>query len=129
MGSAVFRGRGMREVRGVEAAVVRVEPDGRVRCATSFPSQGQGHATTIAQILADRLGVALERIRVEPADTAAAPLGSGTFGSRGAVSIGGTVTAAAERLRPPIAALAAHLPEAGGARGGAGDGPAALAGI
>ena len=113
MGSAVFRGRGMREVPGIEAAVVRVEPDGTVRCATSFPSQGQGHATTIAQILADRLGVALERIRVEPADTAAAPLGSGTFGSRGAVSIGGTVTAAAERLRPRIAALAAHLLEAG----------------
>jgi aerobic carbon-monoxide dehydrogenase large subunit len=112
MGSDVFRGRGMDDVPGIEAASVRVEPDGGVRCATSFPSQGQGHATTIAQILADRLGVALERVRVEPTDTRVAPLGSGTFGSRGAVSIGGTVTTAAERLRPRIQRLAGHLLEA-----------------
>ena len=112
MGSEVFRGRGMDDVPGIEAASVRVEPDGSVRCATSFPSQGQGHATTIAQVVADRLGVALERVRVEPTDTRVAPLGSGTFGSRGAVSIGGSVTAAAERLRPKIEALAARLLEA-----------------
>jgi carbon-monoxide dehydrogenase large subunit len=112
MGSEVFRGRGMDDVPGVEAATVRLEPDGSVRCATSFPSQGQGHATTIAQVVADRLGVPLECVRVDPADTRAAPLGSGTFGSRGAVSIGGTVTAATERLRPKIQALAAHLLEA-----------------
>jgi aerobic carbon-monoxide dehydrogenase large subunit len=112
MGSDVFRGRGMDDVPGIEAASVRVEPDGGVRCATSFPSQGQGHATTIAQIVADRLGVALERVRVEPTDTRVSPLGSGTFGSRGAVSIGGTVTTAVERLRPRIQRLAAHLLEA-----------------
>jgi aerobic carbon-monoxide dehydrogenase large subunit len=112
MGSDVFRGRGMDDVSGIEAASVRVEPDGGVRCATSFPSQGQGHATTIAQIVADRLGVAFERVRVEPSDTRVAPLGSGTFGSRGAVSIGGTVTVAVERLRPRIQRLAAHLLEA-----------------
>ena len=112
MGSDVFRGRGMDDVPGIEAASVRVEPDGAVRCATSFPSQGQGHATTIAQIVADRLGVALERVRVEPTDTRVSPLGSGTFGSRGAVSIGGTVTTAVERLRPRIQRLAAHLLEA-----------------
>ena len=112
MGSDVFRGRGMDDVPGIEAASVRVEPDGGVRCATSFPSQGQGHATTIAQIVADRLGVALERVRVEATDTRVAPLGSGTFGSRGAVSISGTVTTAVERLRPRIQRLAAHLLEA-----------------
>jgi carbon-monoxide dehydrogenase large subunit len=111
MGSAVFRGRGMEDVPGIEAARVRVEPDGSVRCATSFPSQGQGHATTIAQVVADRLGVELERVRVEPTDTATAPPGSGTFGSRGAVSIGGTVSVATERLRPRIIALAASLLE------------------
>jgi len=82
MGSEVFRGRGMDDVPGIEAASVRVDPDGSVRCATSFPSQGQGHATTIAQVIADRLGVPLDRVRVEPTDTRSAPLGSGTFGSR-----------------------------------------------
>jgi carbon-monoxide dehydrogenase large subunit len=111
MGSEVFRRRGLQDVPGIEAATVRVDPDGSVRCATSFPSQGQGHATTIAQVVADRLGVALEQVRVEPTDTAG-PLGSGTFGSRGAVSIGGTVVVATDRLRPKIQALAAHLLEA-----------------
>ena len=115
MGSEVFRGRGMDDVSGIEAASVRVEPDGGVRCVTSFPSQGQGHATTIAQIIADRLGVPLARVRVELTDTRVAPLGSGTFGSRGAVAIGGTVTVAAERLRPKIQRLAAHVLEAAAA--------------
>jgi carbon-monoxide dehydrogenase large subunit len=91
---------------------VTVDPDGTVRCATSFPSQGQGHATTIAQVVADRLGVALERVRLVPPDTAVAPTGSGTFGSRGAVSIGGTVTVAADRLGARLQALAAHRLEA-----------------
>jgi carbon-monoxide dehydrogenase large subunit len=115
MGSAVFRRRGMEDMRGVEGATVTVDPDGGVRCATSFPSQGQGHATTIAQVLADRLGVAPERVRLVPADTAVAPAGSGTFGSRGAVSIGGTVVAAAEQIRSRLCALAAQRLEAAAA--------------
>jgi carbon-monoxide dehydrogenase large subunit len=112
MGSEVFRRRGMEDVRGVESATVTVDPDGTVRCATSFPSQGQGHATTIAQVVADRLGVAPERVRLAPSDTAVAPAGAGTFGSRGAVSIAGTVCVAADRLRARLHALAAHRLEA-----------------
>jgi carbon-monoxide dehydrogenase large subunit len=112
MGSDVFRRRGMDDVRGIESATVTMEPDGAVRCATSFPSQGQGHATTIAQVIADRLGVAPEQVRLAPADTAVAPAGSGTFGSRGAVSIGGTVVVAAERVRARLQALAASVLEA-----------------
>jgi carbon-monoxide dehydrogenase large subunit len=114
MGSDVFRRRGMEDVPGVEGATVTMDPDGSVRCATSFPSQGQGHATTIAQVVADRLGVALERVRVMPLDTAVGPTGSGTFGSRGAVSIGGGVSVAAERVRARLAALAGHRLEAAG---------------
>jgi carbon-monoxide dehydrogenase large subunit len=112
MGSAVFRRRGMDDVRGVESATVTMEPDGGVCCATSFPSQGQGHATTIAQVVADRLGVPLERVRLLPADTSAVPPGGGTFGSRGAVSIGGTVAVAADQVRARLQALAAHRLEA-----------------
>jgi len=115
MGSDVFRRRGMQDVSGVEAATVTMDPDGSVRCATSFPAQGQGHATTIAQVVADRLGVALEQVRVLPTDTAAGPAGSGTFGSRGAVSIGGAVAVAADRVRARLAALAAHRLEAAAA--------------
>jgi aerobic carbon-monoxide dehydrogenase large subunit len=112
MGSEVFRRRGMQDVRGVESATVTMDPDGGVRCATSFPAQGQGHATTIAQVVADRLGIALERVRLTVVDTAVAPPGSGTFGSRGAVSIGGTVAVAADRVRARLQALAAHVLEA-----------------
>jgi carbon-monoxide dehydrogenase large subunit len=112
MGSEVFRRRGMDDVRGVEAATVTMDPDGGVRCALSFPSQGQGHATTVAQVVADLLGVTLERVRLVPADTAVVPPGAGTFGSRGAVAIGGTVAVAAERLRARLHALAGHRLEA-----------------
>src|SRR5438046_2771402 len=85
MGSAVFRRRGMADVPGIEAATVTMGPDGTVSCLTSFPSQGQGHATTVAQLVADRLGVAMDAVRVLPADTLCAPRGRGTFRSRGPV--------------------------------------------
>ena len=103
MGSAVFRRRGMIEVSGIEAATGAVEPDGTVRCAVSFPSQGQGHATTVAQLVADRLGRAA---RARPARArrhlALGRAGSGTFGSRGTVAMVGSVgsprTASREKI-------------------------------
>jgi carbon-monoxide dehydrogenase large subunit len=113
MGAEVFRRRGMADVPGIEAATVTMDPDGTVRCATSFPSQGQGHATTIAQVVADRLGVPMERVRVEAVDTRSAPRGSGTFGSRGAISQLGSAGAAADQVRAKLQALAASLLEAG----------------
>ena len=106
MGAEVFRRRGMEDVPGVEAATVTMDADGAVRCAVSFPSQGQGHATTIAQVVADRLGVPLERVRVLPVDTHAGPGGSGTFGSRGTVAALGSAGAAAELVRARLQALA-----------------------
>ena len=115
MGSTIFRLRGMTEVPGPEGATVAVDPDGTARCAVSFPTQGQGHATTIAQIVADRLGLALESVRVEPGDTSRAPRGSGTFGSRGTVAMLGTAGAAADVVADKIRALAAHRLEASAA--------------
>jgi aerobic carbon-monoxide dehydrogenase large subunit len=112
MGSEVFRRRGMEDVRGVEGATVTMDPDGGVRCALSFPSQGQGHATTAAQLVADRLGVPLERVRLVPFDTVVAPPGGGTFGSRGAVTMGGTAAVAADHLRARLRMLAARRLEA-----------------
>ena len=112
MGAEVFRRRGMSDVPGIEAATVTMDADGTVSCATSFPSQGQGHATTITQLVADRLGVPMKSVRVLPVDTLAAPRGSGTFGSRGAVSMAGSAAAAADRLREKLQALAGHLLEA-----------------
>ena len=112
MGAEGFRRRGLTDLPGVEAATLTMEADGSVRCATSFPAQGQGHATTIAQVVADRLGIPMEHVRLVPADTAIAPAGSGTFASRGAVSIHGTVAVAADRIRERLQALAAQQLEA-----------------
>jgi len=115
MGSTIFRLRGMTEVPGIEAATVTVDPDGAARCSVSFPTQGQGHATTIAQLVADRLGVAIEQVRLEPGDTSRSPRGSGTFGSRGTVAMLGSAGAAADRVAEKIRALAADRLEASAA--------------
>jgi aerobic carbon-monoxide dehydrogenase large subunit len=112
MGSAIFRLRGMSDVPGIEAATVAVGPDGTARCAVSFPTQGQGHATTIAQIVADRLGLTLQSVRLESVDTSASPRGSGTFGSRGTVSMLGSAGTAADAVAEKIRTLAAHRLEA-----------------
>lgn len=112
MGSLTFRRRGMAEIPGHEGASVRVEPDGTVRVHVSFSSQGQGHRTTLAQLVADALGLPLERVRVEQVDTSAAPDGSGTFGSRSSVAGAGAVLRAAEEVRRRATEVAAALLEA-----------------
>ena len=69
MGGETYRARGMVHVPGAEAATVSIAADGSVAVHVSFPSQGQGHATTAAQIVADRLGVPIESVRVLQPDT------------------------------------------------------------
>src|SRR5438477_4400017 len=115
MGSAGFRQRGAVELPGIEAATVTVDADATVRCAVSFPTQGQGHATTIAQIVADRLGLPLEDVRLQRVDTAESPRGSGTFASRGTVAMLGTAAVAADRVGDKLRALAANRLEAAAA--------------
>src|SRR5207247_9550038 len=111
MGAAAFRRRGMVHVPGIEAATVTMGADGTVSCVTSFPSQGQGHATTITQLVADRLGISMDAVRVLAVDTLAAPRGSGTFGSRGAVSMLGSAAVAAERVREKLQRSEEHTSE------------------
>jgi len=112
MGSATYRQRGMVEVPGPEAARVSVEADGTVRCRLSFSSQGQGHATTAAQIVADELGVPLEQVVVSLPDTDETPEGSGTFASRGAIALSGAAGAAAVTLKARILDAAGGILEA-----------------
>jgi carbon-monoxide dehydrogenase large subunit len=78
----------------------------------SFPSQGQGHATTTAQLVADQLGVPLETVTVRQPDTATAPPGTGTFASRGAVAQSGAADVAAATVRGKLLDLAGSLLEA-----------------
>jgi aerobic carbon-monoxide dehydrogenase large subunit len=112
MGSETYRRRGMIEVPGPEAARVEMHADTSVSCFVSFPSQGQGHRTTIAQLVAGQLGVPLDRVHVLPLDTETSPPGTGTFASRGAIAQAGTVQRAAATVRAKILALAAGLLEA-----------------
>src|SRR5256712_12070428 len=112
MGSAVFRQRGMTDVPGIEAAALTMEPGAAVRCAGGSPTQGQGHATTIAQIVGDRLGLPIESVRVLPGDSSGSPRGSGTFASRGTVAMLGSAGAAADLIAEKIRAFAAHRLEA-----------------
>jgi carbon-monoxide dehydrogenase large subunit len=112
IGSQTYRQRGMVDVVAHEGVTLELDEGGRVRCRLSLPSQGQGHATAAAQLVADHLGVPLAHVSVVPVDTAASPGGGGTFASRSAVCLGGTVPVAAEMLRRKILAIAAGLIEA-----------------
>jgi carbon-monoxide dehydrogenase large subunit len=112
IGAETYRRRGMVEIPGPEAATITMAADGGVTCLLSFSSQGQGHATAAAQVVAEQLGVPLERVRVLQPDTATAPPGTGTFASRGAVAMQGAAGAAAVALRTRLLDLAAGLLEA-----------------
>jgi carbon-monoxide dehydrogenase large subunit len=112
MGSGTFRRRGMKQVSGHDAATVRVEPTGEVRGFLSAASQGQGHATVFAQILADELGVDLAAITIVEGDTERCPHGSGSFASRSMVVSGGALVLAARRVREKLVKIAGHMLEA-----------------
>src|ERR1041385_8319464 len=94
-----------------EGARVTVEPSGSVRLATGVGTQGQGHFTTFAQVVAEVLGVEVERVQVSTGDTREFSWGTGTFASRGAVVAGSACHAAAIKVREKIVALASKLPE------------------
>jgi carbon-monoxide dehydrogenase large subunit len=112
MGSETYRRRGMVEVSGAESARVEIEADASVSCFVSFPSQGQGHETTIAQLVAAELGVPADCVRVHAVDTETSPSGTGTFASRGAIAQTGTVQRAVATVRGKLLALAAGVLEA-----------------
>jgi carbon-monoxide dehydrogenase large subunit len=92
-----------------EGARVTVEPSGNVRVATGVGTQGQGHFTAFAQIVADELGVDVEDVRVITGDTREFHWGTGTFASRGAVVAGTACQAAARALRDKIFELASRV--------------------
>jgi carbon-monoxide dehydrogenase large subunit len=92
-----------------EGARVTVEPSGKVRVATGVGTQGQGHYTVFAQVVADVLGVSVEDVQVVTGDTREFQWGTGTFASRGAVVAGSACHAAAISVREKIVALAASV--------------------
>lgn len=92
-----------------EGARVTVETDGKVSVVTGVGTQGQGHFTSLAQVVADQLGVDVKDVRVVTGDTAQFHWGTGTFASRGAVVAGNAVNAAAATVRAKILKLASKV--------------------
>lgn len=95
-----------------EGARVRVDPNGSVTLATGVGTQGQGHFTSFAQIVADQLGVGAANVRVVTGDTRDMHWGTGTFASRGAVVAGSACHAAAVAVREKVVRLASEHFEA-----------------
>ena len=95
-----------------EGARVQVETSGRVSVATGIGTQGQGHYTSFAQIVADQVGVSVEDIDVVTGDTDQFHWGSGTFASRGAVVAGNAINEAASDVRTIILKMASESLEA-----------------
>ena len=91
-----------------EGARVTIEPSGRVRLATGVGTQGQGHFTVFAQIVAEVLGVDVTDVHVITGDTREFHWGTGTFASRGAVVAGSACHAAVARVREKILDLASR---------------------
>lgn len=88
---------------------LRLEPDGTVTIFSSDVNHGQGHATFFSQIVADILGMGIEKIMLAQADTLISPFGLGTFCSRAAAVSGTACKMAAEKLLAKILQLAAHV--------------------
>jgi carbon-monoxide dehydrogenase large subunit len=98
---------------GHESARVVVHADGRTTVFCGTQSTGQGHSTSLAQIAASVLGIALENIEVVEGDTQVVPFGTGTFNSR-SMSIGGSaVYEAARRIMNKVRKIAAYKLQTG----------------
>ncbi|HTY76258.1 MAG TPA: xanthine dehydrogenase family protein molybdopterin-binding subunit [Candidatus Bathyarchaeia archaeon] len=96
-----------------EGAVVRLDSSGKVIVSTGACSQGQGHETVYAQIVADALGVTPGDVTIVGGDTAAIPFGVGTFASRSMVMAGNAIADASRLVRRKLVDAAAALLEAG----------------
>ncbi len=111
-GTPTMSQRRMRMTPGYDTAMVRMDPTGEVIVTTGTCGHGQGHETTFAQIVADRLGVHPSQVRLRQGDTDLAAYGWGTWGSRSVVIGGGAAARAADQVAHRLREIAAHLLEA-----------------
>lgn len=109
--SKAMIGYGRRKVGGWDAATIRILPSGKVTVLAGTHSHGQGHATSYAQIAADRIGCPIEDVEVVEGDTERVPFGFGTWGSRSMVTAGLAVERAASLLGRKCRDIAAHVLE------------------
>jgi aerobic carbon-monoxide dehydrogenase large subunit len=111
-GTPAFAARGMEITPGWETVDIAMDPSGFVEARIGASPHGQGLRTTLAQIVADELGVTPDRIKVIHGDTDRTPYGFGTFASRSLVIAGGASLLAARKLRAKLVKIAGHLLEA-----------------
>jgi carbon-monoxide dehydrogenase large subunit len=111
-GSPAFAARGMAITPGWETVILTVDPSGFVEARIGSSPHGQGLRTTLAQIIADELGVTPDLIKVIHGDTDRAPYGWGTFASRSLVISGGATLIAARKVRAKLIKIASTMLEA-----------------
>jgi carbon-monoxide dehydrogenase large subunit len=111
-GTPAFAARGMGVTLGWETVELAMDPSGWVEVRIGASPHGQGLRTTIAQLVADELGLAPDRIKVVHGDTDRTPYGWGTFASRSLVIAGGASVLAARKVCAKLKKIASHLMEA-----------------
>jgi carbon-monoxide dehydrogenase large subunit len=98
-------------IKMFDSAEIRIHPTGKAIARFGTKSQGQGHETTYAQIIAEELGIPAENIQVEEGDTDTAPYGLGTYASRSTPVAGAAAAVASRKIREKAKKIAAYLLE------------------
>jgi len=98
-------------IKMFDSAEIRVHPTGKAIARFGTKSQGQGHETTYAQIVAQELGIPMAHVQVEEGDTDTAPYGLGTYASRSTPTSGAAAAMAARKIRDKARKIAAYLME------------------
>jgi aerobic carbon-monoxide dehydrogenase large subunit len=111
-GTPAFAERGMDVTPGWETVEVSMDPSGLVEARIGASPHGQGLRTTLAQIIADELGMSPDRIRIVHGDTDRTPYGWGTFASRSLVIAGGATLLAAQKVHAKLKVMAGIVLEA-----------------
>ncbi|MEM7250146.1 MAG: xanthine dehydrogenase family protein molybdopterin-binding subunit [Pseudomonadota bacterium] len=112
IGSRISAAPGMPINTGTETSTIRIDSSGGITAYFGIASHGQGLETTLAQIIADELGVGIDDVRIVHGDSDAVSHGTGTYASRSTVLAGGAATLSARRLRERVLHAASHLLEA-----------------
>jgi aerobic carbon-monoxide dehydrogenase large subunit len=110
-GSPAFAARGMEITPGWETVHLTIDPSGFVEARIGASPHGQGLRTTLAQIIADEIGIDPQFIKVVHGDTDRSPYGWGTFASRSLVLSGGASLIAAQKIRAKLIKMASHMLE------------------
>ena len=100
-------------IKMFDSAEIRIHPTGKAMARFGTKSQGQGHETTYAQIIAEELGLPSDDIEVEEGDTDTAPYGLGTYASRSTPTAGAAAVMAARKIKAKAKKIASHLLEVG----------------